>query len=123
MSSLHNSALFRGSLVRPRECILRSANFTQVIVQLNHLVDEIHEVEISDSFQCEIEELPLLFWCDVWDDEDEPGVQGCPTIESKEMGAIVRNECVIVLKDEFHQAPVLEPAHPDVIHVISYISG
>ena len=99
---------------RPRKLIFRTLD---IVLDESDLHDRIGQVAGANMLQCCGEKFALLQRDDVRNDNDHTRVEPFFAVEIKEVGAIVGDECVLLLADDPHKLPVFEPPESAVTYM------
>lgn len=78
---------------------------------------------LADAIERRLEEFSLPKRCHVGNDDDKTGMDLGAVVEREEIGPVIRHKGVIALKNRIHQLPILGAALPEIVHMVSRMTG
>ena len=95
--------------------ILAALDTVAAIIDLDRTVDRLSSRYVVERG---LEEFALPGRSYVRNNDDQPGVQRGPVVESEKIGSVIGHECVVVFENERHQFPVFKAAQAQMIDMI-----
>jgi hypothetical protein len=88
-----------------------------------HLHYGIGQVSPVNMIEGRLKKCPLLCRSNVGNDNDHARVQGLLPVKGQKVGAIIRDERVLLLPDDSHDLPILGSAESSVGDMVGDVAG